>query len=124
MKKLYFLIPLFALVFVACTKKDYVPGPVNVNEWMRTHDHGVVAYVDYASGYYVVETYNGYSVIESWDGSTPIEYDHTYAYFNNRGVQTIYNRSGDYFTEGRVIESWLTWNEAMYIIEDLTYGNY
>ena len=124
MKKLYLLVPIFALLLTACTKRDYIPAEVNVREWMRTHDHGVVAFVDYSTGNYIVETYNGYSVIEIWDGTSPIEYDDEYAYFNSRGIQTIYNHSGDYFTKGRVVESWLTWNEAMFIIEDLRYNKY
>lgn len=124
MKKIYLLAPFFALLLVACSKRDYIPVETNPREWMRTHDRGVVAYVDYSTGNYIVETYNGYSVVEPWDQVTPIEYDEAYAYFNNRGVQTIYNRSGDYFSKGRVVESWLTWNEAMFVLEDLRYGHY
>lgn len=121
MKRLYLLIPILALLFVSCTKRDYISRDVDVREWMNTRDHGVVAYVDYSTGNYIVETIHGYSVVELWDEVSPVEYDHEYAYFNSRGVQTIYNRSGNYFTEGRIVESWLTWDEAMFILEDLRY---
>ena len=122
MKKLYLIAPvLMLLMLAACTKKDYIPAEINAEEWMRTHDHGIVAYVDYSTGNYIVDTYNGYTVIESWDGVSPIESDHLYAYFNNRGVQSIYNRSGSYFSQGRVVEHWLTWNEAIWIIEDMRF---
>ena len=124
MKKLYFLIPLLVILLAACSKRDYVPAQVDPRDWMRTHEHGIVAYVDYSTGNYIVETNSGFAVIESWDQVTPIEYDHEYANFSRRGVQTIYNQSGNYFKEGRVIESWLTWNEALYILDDLRFNAY
>ena len=124
MKKLYFLIPLLVVFLAACSKRDYVPVEVNPRDWMRTHEHGIVAYVDYSTGNYIVETNSGFAVIESWEQVTPIEYDHEYANFSRHGVQTIYNQSGNYFKEGRVIESWLTWNEALYILDDLRFNTY
>ena len=122
MKKLYLLVPIFALLMLSCSKRDYIGTEIDVREWMRTHDRGVVAYVDYGTGNYIVETLNGYSVVELWEEVAPVEYDHEYAYFNSRGVQTIYNQSGNYFTKGRIVDSWLTWNEALYILEDLRYN--
>lgn len=122
MKKLYFIVPLLVLLFAACSKRDYIPAQNNPRDWMRTHEEAIVAYVDYSTGNYVVETYQGFSVIELWEDIGPVEGDYEYAYFNNRGVQTIYNRSGDYFTKGRVVESYLSWSEAMYILDDLKYG--
>jgi hypothetical protein len=124
MKKYYILIALVAFLFTSCTKRDYVPVEVDPSHWMNTHDEGIVAYVDYATGNYIVETFEGYSVIEAFGGYSPREYDREYAYFNNRGVQTIYNRAGNYFTEGRVVESWLSWSDAMFILEDLSYQRY
>ena len=124
MKKLYVLIAVSALLFSACTKRDYIPAQVDPAQWMQTHDKGIVAYVDYSTGNYIVETYEGYTVIESWGEYTPREYDPEYAYFSNRGVQTIYNRAGNYFTQGRVVDSWLSWSDAMYVLEDLGYHGY
>src|SRR4051812_44975492 len=100
MKKIYLLIPVFAILLTACTKTDYISPRSDADEWMRTHDHGLVAYVDYPSGNYIVETSYGYSVVELYSGNGPIENDHEYAYFDSRGTQTIYNRSGNFFTQG------------------------
>jgi hypothetical protein len=124
MKKLYLLLALTVILFSACTKRDYIPVQTNPAEWMRSHEEGVIAYVDFSTGNYIVETYEGYTVIESWGHYTPREYDYEYANFSSRGVQTIYNRSGDYFTEGRVVDSWLSWSDALYVLEDLNYQGY
>ncbi len=119
--KRFYLIPLcFVLFLAACSKRDYVPREVDPYDWMRTHDEAVVAYVDFYTGNYIVETYNGFSVVESWDGIAPREYDYEYAYFDNRGLQTIYNHAGNYFTKGRVIESWLTWSDALYVLDQIS----
>lgn len=124
MKKIYILIALSSLLITSCTKRDYIPLEEDPAHWMRTHDDGIVAYVDYSTGNYIVETYQGYSVIEGWGSYTPRENDHEYAYFSNRGLQTIYNRSGNYFTQGRIVESWLSWSDALYILDDLAYPHY
>ena len=124
MKKLYVLTALIAVLFTACSKRDYVPVEVNPTDWMRSHDEGVVAYVDYYSGNYIIETYEGYTVVESWGDYTPREYDRVYAYFSSRGVQTIYNRNGNYFTKGSIVESWLSWSDALYVLDGLGYNGY
>lgn len=124
MKKIYILTALLAVLFTACSKRDYVPVEVNPNDWMRNHDEGIVAYVDYYSGNYIIETYEGYTVIESWGSYTPREYDREYAYFSSRGVQTIYNRSRNYFTEGRIVESWLSLSDAFAVLDQLNYNGY
>ena len=124
MKKLYILTALLAVLFTACSKRDYVPVEVNPADWMRSHDEGIVAYVDHYSGNYIIETYEGYTVIETWGDYTPQEYDREYAYFSNRGVQTIYNRSGNYFTKGRVVESWLSLSDAFAVLDALNYNGY
>jgi hypothetical protein len=119
MKRLYILALLSVVVLTACSKRSYYE--MDEYEWMRTHERGTVAYVDSYTGNYIVETYNGFSVIESWDGITPRTYDDEYANFSSRGVQTIYNYSGNYFSKGRVVESWLTWSDALYILDDINY---
>ena len=125
MKKLYILAALSVVLFTACTKRDYIPSaPVNPIDWMRSHDEGVVTYVDYYTGNYIIETYEGYTVIESWGDYTPREYDREYAYFSSRGVQTIYNRSGDYFKQARIVESWLSLSDAFEILDALSYNGY
>lgn len=123
MKKVYIFTALIAVLFTACSKRDYIaPVEINPYDWMRSHDEGVVTYVDYYTGNYIVETYEGYSVIESWGSYTPREYDREYAYFGNRGVQRIYNRNGDYFSDGRIVESWLSLSDAFYVIDALAAG--
>ena len=110
------------ILFSACTKSDYYTAPPRDEyEWMRTHEKGSVAYVEYRTGNYIVETYNGYSVIESWGGTTPREYDQEYAWFSNRGVQSIYNFDGNYYTKGRIIDTRLSWQDALYILDQLNY---
>jgi hypothetical protein len=120
MKKLYLILLITGVVLAGCSKRDYIPADPDPEYWMRTHDKATVAYVDYTTGNYIVDTYSGYSVVESWSGVIPREYDREYANFNNRGIQTVYNRTGNYFTEVRVIESWLTWSEAMYILDEIS----
>ena len=125
MKKLYILAALSVVLFTAYTKRDYIPSaPVNPIDWMRSHDEGVVTYVDYYTGNYIIETYEGYTVIESWGDYTPREYDREYAYFSSRGVQTIYNRSGDYFKQARIVESWLSLSDAFEVLDALSYNGY
>jgi hypothetical protein len=125
MKKLYLLIPLIAILFVSCSKRDYyVNDQLDINQWMRSHDHGTVAYVDYSSGNYIVESYSGYSVVQPWTSNTPLENDNEYAYFNIPGVQNIYNLSGDYFAKATIVEVSLSWEDALYVLDDLNYHNY
>jgi hypothetical protein len=122
MKKLY-LLPLVFILFAACTKRDYIPVEVDPGEWTRSHDRGVVAYVDYETGNYIVDTYDGYTVIELWGGGPgPVEADLEYAYFDSPGVQTIYNLNGNYFSKGRIVDSWLSLDDALYLLDDLKYG--
>ena len=118
----YLYLALFSVVVLtACSKRDYYPDDRNEYDWMRTHERGVVAYVDGYTGNYIVDTYNGYAVIEYWGGITPREYDEEYAHFSNRGVQTIYNRQGNYYSKARVVESWLTWSDALYVLDEISY---
>ena len=124
MKKIYIFTALIAVLFTACTKRDYVPAQVNPSDWIRNHDEGIVSYVDYNSGNYIIETYEGYTVIEGGGGYTPQEYDREYAYFSSRGLQTIYNYSGNYFKQGRIVESWLSLPDAFDVLDQLNYYGY
>ena len=124
MKNLLLILTTSMLLFTSCSKRDYVTENLDGYEFMRYRDKGIVAYVDYFTGNYIVDTYQGFSVIESWSGVTPRAYDDLYGYFSHRGLQTIYSRPGDYFTQGRVVDSWLSWGDAMYVLEELSYGGY
>ncbi|RYG03420.1 MAG: hypothetical protein EOO02_08480 [Chitinophagaceae bacterium] len=120
MKKLYLLLLLTGIVLVGCTKRVYYDDNPDPDYWMRTHEKGTVAYVDYYSGNYIIDTYNGYAVIELYGGVAPREYDREYANFSNPGVQTVYNRDAGYFTQIRIIDSWLSWSDAMYLLDDIS----
>ena len=52
------------IIFASCYKRDYYPDYHNDTDWMRTHDHGVVAYVDYPTGNYIVDMHNGFAVVD------------------------------------------------------------
>jgi len=121
MKNIYALLTATVVLFASCSKRDYYPGNTDPDEYIRNRERGVVAYVDNYTGNYIVDTYRGFAVVESWGGISPREYDEQYAYFSNRGLQTIYNYSGNYFSEGRIAESWLTWSDALYVIDELSY---
>jgi hypothetical protein len=124
MKKIYIFAAFIAVLFAACTKGDYIPVQNDPVNWMRNHDEGIVTYVDNYTGNYIIETYEGYTVIESRGNYVPREYDREYAYFSSRGVQTIYNRSADYFKKGTVIDSWLSLQEAFDLLDALSYNGY
>ncbi len=120
--KRFFLIGfLLAVILTSCTKRDYVAVPTDPYDFMKTREKGIVVYVDYFTGNYIVDTYSGYAVIESFSQYTPREYDEEYAFFSSRGLQTIYNWSGDFFYRNRVVDSWLRWNDALYLIDHLSY---
>ena len=121
MKKIILFLIVSSIFLVSCTKQVVRPVDVDVNQWMQTHERGIVVYTDGFTGNYIVETSGGYSVIESWSGATPYDFDNLYAYFSNRGVKDIYNRSGNYFMQGRVVDSWLSWSQALYLIDQVSY---
>ncbi len=120
MKYLYFSL-ISVLLFASCTKVGYGPDEIDTCHWMRTHEQGYVAYVDNYTGNYIVETSNGYTVIESRGAVTPRDYDEIYANFSSYGPQSIYNYDGNYFTNGRIVEYWLSWRDALYVLDELDY---
>jgi len=110
----------FVFLFASCSKQDYYAGPTEEEQWMRTHEKGTVAAIDYRTGNYIVETYQGYAVIDSWGSIAPRVYDNEFAWFSNPGMQTIYNYEGNYFTRARVVESWLSWPDALSILDQIS----
>jgi hypothetical protein len=115
-----FVMVISSLLFVGCTKSDVAPENYDPEQWMQTHQRGEVAYTDYFSGNYIVQTSQGFAVIENWSGYTPRDFDVLYAHFQFSGMQTIYNRSGNYFTSGRIVANWLTWGEAWNILDQIS----
>jgi hypothetical protein len=120
MKKLYLLLILSGVLLAGCSKRAYYEDDIDPDYWMRTHEKGTVAYVDNFTGNYIVDTKNGYAVVEAYSNVIPREYDREYANFSNIGVQTIYNRDGGYFADGRVVDSWLSWSDAMYVLDEIS----
>ena len=119
MKPIYLLGLFSVMLFASCSKKDYYPA--DEYDWMRSHEKGVVAYVDQYTGNFIVDTDNGFAVIENTGGIFPHKYDGTYAYFSNPGTQSVYNYEGNYFSTIRVVDSWLTWSDALYILDQINY---
>ena len=102
-----------------CSKTDVPAETSDPDEWMQTHPAARVDYVDYFTGNYIVNTSQGYAVVENWGGSTPSEGNTLYAYFQLTGMQTIYNRNGNFFARGRVVANWLSWFEAYDILQNM-----
>ena len=109
-----------SLLFSACTKTDLPPQNLDPNEWMQTHQRAEVTYDDYFSGNYIVQTPQGFAVVENWGGAGIRDFDVLYAHFQFTGMQTIYNRTRNYFTTGRVVANWLTWGEAWNILDQIS----
>lgn len=120
MKKSLLFLLLPALLFLtSCSKTTEVPSqPVDINQWMQSREAGRVAEIDYFSGNYMVQTNRGYSVIEAW-GATPRIGDEVYGHFSFRTTQQIFNRSGNYFTTGRVHDYWLSYFQAIQLMQSL-----
>ncbi|MEO8583163.1 MAG: hypothetical protein ABI415_05165 [Flavitalea sp.] len=123
MKRIYILLAFTTMFLVGCTKRDILYTPVDNNDWIHSHEKGIVSYVDYYSGNYIVDTYNGYAVVELRGTVAPHIYDEEYAYFGSRGRQTTYNYTANYFTDIGVVESYLSWQDARYVLDQLS-GNY
>ncbi|MBA4167105.1 MAG: hypothetical protein H0X41_06120 [Chitinophagaceae bacterium] len=123
--KATFTLPAIVLLtitfFSACTKQDYISSPSDEEVWVRSHEKGSVAYVDTYAGNYIVETYNGYSVVQSSGGIVPRENDTEYAWFSSQGNQTIYNYDGNYYTQERIVQSYLTWSDALIILDNISH---
>lgn len=116
-KRLGVFIVVTTVFLAGCTKTDLPPQNLDPNEWMQTHQRAEVAYADYFSGNYIVQTPQGFAVVENWGGVVPRDFDVLYAHFQFMGMQTIYNRTRNYFTTGRVVANWLTWGEAWNILD-------
>jgi hypothetical protein len=121
MKKILFFTFLASTLFMGCSKQVQRPVNINPEKWMQTHEEGRVAFTDYFNGNYIVETNRGYTVIEAYGGYTPGDFDFVYGNFSYRGVQDIYNYNGNYFTTGRVVDYWLSYSQARYLLDELSY---
>ena len=118
MKKLFTLsatILLSVILLSSCRKADVIVTN-NENYWLN-QEEGEVVYSDPSCNYWVVETYNGYTVIQSSSFNKPYEWDLIYGNLSNRGTRDMYNFQGRFVFTGTVIEYWLSYNEALDVLD-------
>lgn len=118
MKKIFTLSATFllAVVLLSSCVKERIVDTNNENNWL-SKEEGEVVYSDATCNYWVVETYNGYNVVYTNSGSKPYEGDLLYGNFSNRGTRDMYNFSGKFVFTGTVIEYWLTYNQALDVLD-------
>ena len=118
MKKIFTLSATFllAVVLLSSCVKDRVVVPNNEAYWL-SQEEGEAVYVDASCNYWVIATYNGYNVIRSGSGSIPYEGDLIYGNLSSRGSRDLYNYSGKYVFGATVTDYWLTYAEALDILD-------
>ena len=118
MKKIFTLSATFllAVVLLSSCVKDRVVVPNNENYWLN-QEEGEVVYSDPSCSYWVVETYNGYNVVRTNASSQPYEGDLVYGNFSSRGTKDMYNYQGRFVFTGTVIEYWLSYNQALDVLD-------
>lgn len=127
MKKI-FTISSFLLLAVAilagCSKRDSSYYDNDEDYWL-SRERGIVVYSDTYCPYYVVETSYGYTIIEAGSGhSLPYEGDVMYGNLSRLGYAEFYNRSAGTIIRGNIVDYWLTYSEAQYMIDDLCYTGF
>ena len=118
MKKIFTLSATFLLAVIllsSCRKTDVI---VSNNEayWLN-QEEGEVVYSDASCNYWVVETYNGYTVIQTNSYNKPYEGDLVYGNFSSRGTRDMYNFQGKFVFTGTVIEYWLSYSQALDVLD-------
>jgi hypothetical protein len=118
MKKIFTLsATLFlAIVLLSSCSKDRVIVHDNENYWLN-QELGEVVYSDPSCSYWVVETYNGYNVVRSNYNNRPYEGDLIYGGLSSRGPKDLYNYSGKYVFAATVSDVWLTYGEALDVLD-------
>ena len=118
MKKIFTLSATFvlAVVLLSSCVKDQIVVTNNENYWL-SKEEGEVVYSEPGCNYWVVETYNGYNVVYTNSGNMPYEGDLVYGNFSSRGTRDLYNFSGKFVFAGTVIEYWLTYNQALDVLD-------
>jgi hypothetical protein len=110
-----------ALLFAGCTKRGNYG---NDEDYWLSKESGVVVYSDDYCPYYVIETRNGYTVVESVGTYAPYEDGVIYGDLSRKGLMDLYNRSKGTIIRGDVVDYWLTYDEAQYMIDNLCYTGY
>ena len=118
MKKIFTLSATFvlAVVLLSSCVKDQIVVTNNENYWL-SKEEGEVVYSDPGCNYWVVETYNGYNVVHANSGSRPYEGDLVYGNFSSRGTRDMYNFSGKFVFTGTVTDYWLTYSQALDVLD-------
>jgi len=117
MKKIFtysILAFLVALLFTSCVKDRVVYD--NSSYWL-SQERGDVVYSSNSCGAYVVETNYGYTIVQNLDGLRTYEGDVLYGNFGGYGTRDFYNYTADVVTRGNVVESDLTYNEALHAMD-------
>lgn len=109
-------------LFAGCSRRD--SGYYSDEDYWLSKESGVVAYSDDYCPYYVIETRNGYTVVESLSGYAPYEESVIYGDLSRQGVSDLYNRSRGTIIRGDIVDYWLSYEEAQYMIDNLCYTGY
>ncbi len=118
MKKIFTLSATFllaAILLISCRKTDVI-ATNNENYWLN-QEEGEVVYSDPTCNYWVVETYNGYTVIQSSSFNKPYEGDLIYGNLSSRGTRDMYNFQGKFVFTGTAIEYWLSYSQALDVLD-------
>ena len=103
------------LVLSSCSKADVI-ATNNESYWLN-QEEGEVVYSDPSCNYWVVETYDGYTVIQSRYANKPYEGDLIYGNLSNRGTRDLYNFQGKFVFTGTTIEYWLSYSQALDVLD-------
>jgi hypothetical protein len=125
MKKIFTLSALAilsAVILAGCTRNNRDYG-YDEDYWL-TKERGVVVFSDSYCPYYVVETPYGYTVIESISGYTPYEGAIIYGDLSGIGIRDLYNYSSGRIIRSDVVDYWLSYYDAQYMIDELCYYGY
>jgi hypothetical protein len=109
-------------LLAGCTKRS--GGYYNDEDYWLSRESGVVVYSDSYCPYYVVETRSGYTVIESLNGFTPYEGNVIYGDLSRQGYMDLYDRSSGQIVRGDVVDYWLNYYDAQYLVDNLCYNGY
>ncbi|MEO5563977.1 MAG: hypothetical protein ABIR18_11095 [Chitinophagaceae bacterium] len=93
-------------------------------DYWLSKESGIVVYSDDYCPYYVIETRSGYTVVESLNGYAPYEDHVIYGDLSRAGTMDLYDRSRGTIIRGDVVDYWLTYSEAQYMIDNLCYTGY